>query len=164
MNCSPPSSSVHGTSQARILEWAAISFSRGSSQSRDWTLISCIAGRFFTTELSGTPRRFQRRLYKHLWKIHGSSYFLSLTWLLKKMGFMLPTLFLTLWTVAHHTPLSMGSPGKNTGVGCYLLLQGIFLTQGLNQCLLQASCIGGRFFTTSQQMAVSKGRVKTIVL
>ena len=58
----------------------------------------------------------------------------------------------------HHTPLSMGSPGKNTGVGCYFLLQGIFLTQGLNQCLLQASCIGGRFFTTSQQMAVSKGR------
>ena len=42
MNCSPPGSSVHGISQARILEWVAISFSRGSSWPRDWTHISCI--------------------------------------------------------------------------------------------------------------------------
>ena len=48
MDCSPSSSSVHGISQARILEWVAISFSRGSSQPRDWTQVSCIAGRFFT--------------------------------------------------------------------------------------------------------------------
>ena len=40
--CSPLGSSVHGISQARILEWVAISFSRGSSQSRDRTCISCI--------------------------------------------------------------------------------------------------------------------------
>ena len=38
---SPPGSSVHGISQTRILEWVAISFSRGSSQLRDWTHISC---------------------------------------------------------------------------------------------------------------------------
>ena len=38
---SPPGSSVHGISQARILEWTAISFSRGSSRPRDWTHISC---------------------------------------------------------------------------------------------------------------------------
>ena len=42
----------------------------------------------------------------------------------------------TLWTVALQAPLSMGSPGKNTGVGCRALLQGIFLTQGLNSNLL----------------------------
>ena len=36
MDCSPPGSSVHGISQARMLEWVAISFSRGSSQPRDW--------------------------------------------------------------------------------------------------------------------------------
>ena len=35
--------------QARILQWIVISFSRGSSQPRDWTLVSCIAGKFFTT-------------------------------------------------------------------------------------------------------------------
>ena len=48
--------SVHGILQARILEWVAISSSRGSSQPRNWTRISCvscIAGRFFTTEPPG---------------------------------------------------------------------------------------------------------------
>ena len=49
-DCSLPGSSVHGTSQARILERVAISFSRGSSQPRAQTLVSCLAGGFFTTE------------------------------------------------------------------------------------------------------------------
>ena len=40
--------SLHGILQARILEWVAIPFSRGSSQSRDLTQVSCMAGRFFT--------------------------------------------------------------------------------------------------------------------
>ena len=42
MDCSPPGSSVHGIFQARILEWGAISSSRGSSRHRDWIRISCI--------------------------------------------------------------------------------------------------------------------------
>ena len=46
-----------------------------------------------------------------------------------------PTLA-TLWTVACQAPLSMNSPGKNTGVGCPFLLQGIFPTQGSNPGLL----------------------------
>ena len=45
---SPPGSSVHGILQARILEWIAILFFRGSSQPRDETWVSCIASRFFT--------------------------------------------------------------------------------------------------------------------
>ena len=48
MDCSLPGSSVHGILQARILEWVAISFSRGSSQPWNRTHVSCIAGRFFT--------------------------------------------------------------------------------------------------------------------
>ena len=48
VDCSPPGSSVHGILQARILEWAAIRFSRGSSPPGDQTWVSCIAGRFFT--------------------------------------------------------------------------------------------------------------------
>ena len=44
----PPGSSVHGIPQARIVEWVAIPFFRGSSQHRDQTQVSCIAGRFFT--------------------------------------------------------------------------------------------------------------------
>ena len=43
MDCSPPGSSVHGISQARILEWVAISFSRGSFPPRDRTCIPCIS-------------------------------------------------------------------------------------------------------------------------
>ena len=47
--CTLPGSSFHGICQARILAWVAISFSRGSSQPRDQTQVSCIAGkRFFT--------------------------------------------------------------------------------------------------------------------
>ena len=45
---SPPGSFVHGIPQARILEWVAIPFSRGSSWPRDQAWVSCIAGRFFT--------------------------------------------------------------------------------------------------------------------
>ena len=48
MDGSLPGSTVHGILQARILEWAAISFSRGSSQPRDQTQVSCIADRRFT--------------------------------------------------------------------------------------------------------------------
>ena len=48
MGACSPGSSVYGVLQARILEWVAISFSRGSSSPRDRTRISCTAGRFFT--------------------------------------------------------------------------------------------------------------------
>ena len=51
MDYSPPGSSVHGILQTQILEWVAMSSSRGSSQPRDQTRISyvsCFAGRFFT--------------------------------------------------------------------------------------------------------------------
>ena len=48
MDCSLPSSSVHGILQIRTLEWVTMTFSRGSSQPRDQTRVSCIAGRFFT--------------------------------------------------------------------------------------------------------------------
>ena len=56
MDCSLPGSFVHGILEARILEWAAISFSRGSSLPRDRTHI-CTAG-FFT---AGPPGKLQKR-------------------------------------------------------------------------------------------------------
>ena len=49
VDCSLPGSSVHGILQARILEWVAVPFSRGSSQPRDWTGVSCIADGLFTS-------------------------------------------------------------------------------------------------------------------
>ena len=64
-------------------------------------------------------------------------------------------LFVTPWTVAHQASLSMGFLGKNIGVGCHILLQGIFKIQGLNLnplCLLHwqgdslpQECIKGSF-------------------
>ena len=54
-DCSLPGSSVHGISQARILEWIAICFSKGSSRPRNRTQVSCIAGGFFTVEPPAEP-------------------------------------------------------------------------------------------------------------
>ena len=56
MDQSLPGSSVREISQARILEWVAISYFGDLSYSRDGTHISCIAGRFFTAEPSGMPQ------------------------------------------------------------------------------------------------------------
>ena len=60
MDCSPPGSSVCGILQARILEWVAISSSKGSSLPRDRTQISCIAGGFFSTEPPGKPHWYSQ--------------------------------------------------------------------------------------------------------
>ena len=69
MDCSPPGSSVHGISQARILEWVAISFSRGSSPPRCQTCISCVScstGRFFTTMPPEPPKNVLQSAYSSL--------------------------------------------------------------------------------------------------
>ena len=54
--CDPVGYIVHGILQARILEWVVFPFSRGSSQPRDQTQVSCNAGGFFT---SGATREAQ---------------------------------------------------------------------------------------------------------
>ena len=76
MDCSPPGSSVHGILQASIVDWVAISSSRGSSWPRDRTFISCLAGRFFTTE---SPEK-SARVYTHIYKyfICKYSYYIKL--------------------------------------------------------------------------------------
>ena len=85
MDCSPPGSSVHGILQARILEWVAISFSRGSSQARDRTQVSRIAGRRFN--LWATREAQKKVKVKSLSRVQ---------------------LFVTPWIAAHQAPLSMG--------------------------------------------------------
>ena len=62
MDSSLPDSAIHGIFQARILEWAAISFSRGSSQPRDQTRVSCIADRYFTVWAT-------REAHRRWWRI-----------------------------------------------------------------------------------------------
>ena len=66
MDYSPLGSSVHGILQARILEWVAISFFRGSFQLRDRTWVSCIAGRFFTFWTTREARMFTITKFKML--------------------------------------------------------------------------------------------------
>ena len=58
MDCSPPGSTVHGISQARILEWVAISYSRGYSQPRDQTRVSCIGRQILVYIQSQSPNSF----------------------------------------------------------------------------------------------------------
>ena len=62
MDYSLPGSSLHGISQARIPEWVAIPFSRGSSRSRDQTHFSYIAGGFFTAKPWTKPRQRETAL------------------------------------------------------------------------------------------------------
>ena len=57
LSSSSRTNTIHGILEARILEWVAFPFSRGSSQSKDQTCISCIAGRSFTAEPLGKPIR-----------------------------------------------------------------------------------------------------------
>ena len=69
MDCRPPGSSAHGILQASILEWVAISFSRGSSQPRNLTRISCTAGRFFTNWAMREAHILHSFLHKKTWEI-----------------------------------------------------------------------------------------------
>ena len=62
-------SPVLGTSQTRILEWVAISFSRGSFRSRDWTLVSCTAGGFLLRRHQGNSQRRLKQLSVHAHRI-----------------------------------------------------------------------------------------------
>ena len=70
MDCSPPDSSVHGILQARILEWAAFPFSRGSSWPRDGTRVSRIVGRFITIWATSKDHQTHTMCWRHE-RIHG---------------------------------------------------------------------------------------------
>ena len=107
-DCSPPGSSVYGVVQARILEWVAFSFSRGSFQPRDQTQVSCVAGGFFTSDICAV-----------LWVV----------------AQLCPILCDSMDDSPPGSSVHQDSPGKSTGVGCHALLQGIFPTQGSNLCL-----------------------------
>ena len=63
--CDPVGYTVHGILQARTLEWGAFPFSRGSSQPRDWTHVSRIAGRFFTSWATRAPLPKSKKKCNH---------------------------------------------------------------------------------------------------
>ena len=75
LDYSPPWSSVHLISQARVLEWVVISFSRGYSWPRDGIRVSCLAGGFFITESSGKPNTILLRAkYERSYHLDNSKY------------------------------------------------------------------------------------------
>ena len=67
MDCNLPGSSIHGIFQARVLEWVAISFSRGSSRPRDLSRVSHIAGRCFTIWATRVSEAFYVRWIWEQW-------------------------------------------------------------------------------------------------
>ena len=106
MDCNPPGFSIQGILQARILEWVAMPSSRGSFQPRDRTWVSCLVSRFLTTSATCCCCCCQvASVVSHSVRPHRQQLTRLYPW---------------------------DSPGKNTGVGCPFLLQGIFPTQGSN--------------------------------
>ena len=115
-----PCSSVHAIFQARVLEWVAISSSRGSSQPRDRTWVFHIVGRCFVHII--VPGVTVHFLEGCAWHLRHS------------MGASRSAVSDSLWPHGLYSPWN--SPGQNTRVGSLSLLQGIFPTQGLNPSLL----------------------------
>ena len=71
--CDPRDYTVHGTLQARILEWVAFPFSRGSSHPRDRTQVSSMAGGFFTLRIKIITSSHLGQVCRHLLKRDGQS-------------------------------------------------------------------------------------------
>ena len=134
MGCSLTGSSVLGISQVRILEWVAISFSREFSLPRDQTRISRLPHSFFTIEPPGKPFGDSLLVVVFIglywWYVSlESSKRTAATAAAAKSLQSCPTLCKP---VDCRLLCPGDSPGKNTGVGCHFLLQGIFPTQGSN--------------------------------
>ena len=160
MNCSWPGSSAHRILQARILEWVIFSFSKGSSQPRNQTQVSSIAGRLYTD----WAMRETLKLF-YYWSSESYSVVSDSFWphgLYRPYGTLQARI---LEWVAILSPGDLPNPGiefrspplqvdslpayrlgklKNTGVGVLFLLQGIFLIQESIQGLLHCR----QFFTS----------------
>ena len=104
MDCSLPGSSVHGISQARILKWVTVSFSRGSSQPRDRTRVSCIRKRIlYHWATREDPREDIQITNKHT-KIYSTSLVIQFN----SVQSLSPVrLFATSWIAARQASLSI---------------------------------------------------------
>ena len=126
MDSSPPSSFIHGISQAGILELVAISFSKGSSWPKDRTHIPCVScsGRWVLYQLS-----------------HQGLCMLN--------HFIHVQIFATLWTVACQAPLSIGFSRQQYWSGLPCPPPGDLPNPGIEPTSLVSPTLAGGFFTTS---------------
>ena len=125
MGCRLSGPSVHGVLQARMPMWVTIPFSRGSSRPRDQTQVSYISGRFFTVSAT---REAQGHMY-YSNKFGFINYFDNYVTLCAVLSRSVVSLCDHIDCSPPGSPAHEDSPGKNTGVGCHALLQGIFPTQ-----------------------------------
>ena len=131
MDCSLPCPFVHGIFKARILEWVAISSSRGTSQCRDWSCISRIGRHSLPLNHLGSPCViFTDNVIFTVNSPCGMHIILCC------VVFSCVWFFVTPRTVACRVICLWEFSGKNTGVGCHFLFQGICPTQGSNPYLL----------------------------
>ena len=150
---SPPSSSVHGILQARMLEWVAIPSSRGSFRPRDRTCISCIAGGFFTVELPGRLHfllswsKCEDNMWSWFWwgkdksgPFSGTS---TLCPLLLFRNYVVSD-SVTPWTVAHQACLCKGFPKQEYWSESPFPSPGDLPNPGIEPV---SPALAGRFFT-----------------
>ena len=145
MDCSPPGSSVHGISQARILECVAISFSWESSGPRDWTHVSCLAVVFFITEPPGKPHWRTTALYFLLNS--------AITYILS------PVFFIFIFSWYHSFPLSGGPGHLWTG---YMLIWYTYWSNG-QKGILRKSLRGEELYCGDSQVFSRKGGTPTLI-
>ena len=138
-DCSQPGSSVHGILQTRILEWVAISCSRGSYQFRDQTCVTFICCQVGSLSLDhlGSP--------KDVVHIHNGMLLL----LLLPSRFSRVRLFATQWTVAHQAPLSMGLSWQEYWSGLPFPAPGDLPDPGIEPTSLMSPALAGGLFTSN---------------
>ena len=106
--CDPMDYTVHGILQARILEWAAMSSSRGSSQPRDWTHLLCLLP-WQAGSLPLTPHgKSYIQVYKLVIQTDGLRIYLFMYFCFVVQSLSHVWLFVTPWTVVCQAPLTMG--------------------------------------------------------
>ena len=133
MDCSPPGSSVHGIFQARILEWVAIPFSRGSSQRRDQTLISYIGRQILYHWATGEAHIYiGTKVYVCACMLSRFSH----------------VLFATLWSIACQALLSMGFSRQEYWSGLPCPPPRDLRDPGIKLLSLMSLALAGRSFTT----------------
>ena len=149
MDCGPLGSSVHGISQAEVLEWVAISSSRGSSQCKNQTCISCNGRQIlyhWATRESESCSVMSNSLPPHessgvrpstvpvcIHLLFIKTVLITVnTYTVLTMKVKVTQSCLTLCDPMDYIVHGINSAGQNTGVGSLSLLQGIFPTQGSN--------------------------------
>ena len=171
---SPPGSSFHGILQARLLEWVAISSSRGHSWPRGRTCVSCVAGGFFTTEPPGSPYSYitgykmefhqvpqillhetkstckvLKDFTKSSWMPHSRLVIETMDNKWNEVAQLCLTLCDPRDCIAHQAPLSMGFSRQEYWSGLPCPPPGDLPDPGIKLRSLMSPAFPGGFFTTS---------------